>query len=387
MRPLEIIIVGAGIGGLTAAIALQQQGHRIQLFDRVPELTPAGSAISVWSNGVKVLKALGLGDAMAAVSGDMRTMSYSDRDGHLLTRFSLEPLYIEVNQPACPIARTTLQRILLEAAGEHNLTLGVSCESAIQTEHGVTAYFSDGSQREADLLIAADGTHSRLRNLVARQDIPRHYCGYVNWNGRVPATPDLAPLTEWAQFVGDHKRVSLMPMGNDQFYFFFDVPLPTGTPNERTLYREELAKHFQGWALPVQRLIERLDPATVARVEIHDIEPLESLVNGRIVLLGDSAHAMAPDLGQGGCQAMEDAWVLMNCLAQHEDDLAAALRAYDIARVERAGTIVTRARKRAETTHGHDPVATQAWYRELTHETGEGIMAGISKTILGGPLG
>ncbi|GGM22106.1 monooxygenase [Pseudomonas asuensis] len=385
MNSLDIIIIGAGIGGLTAAIALQQQGHRVRLFDRKPELTPAGSAISIWPNGVKVLNALGLGDAIAAASGDMQTMSYSDREGKLLTRFSLQPLYETVNQTARPIARTALQRILLATAGEHNVTLGISCDFAEQRDGKTIAHFSDGSQLAADLLIAADGTHSKLRDLVTGQKTERRYCGYVNWNGRIEATSDLAPLTEWAQFVGDHKRVSLMPMGGGLFYFFFDVPLPAGTPNERSHYKEELSEHFQGWAEPVRRLVERLDPATIARVEIHDIEPLTSLINNRLVLLGDSAHAMAPDLGQGGCQAMEDAWVLAQLLTQHED-LSRALKAYDEARLERVASIVTRARKRAETTHGHDPVVTQAWYRELAYETGEAVLKGIEKTVEGGPL-
>jgi FAD-dependent urate hydroxylase len=385
MHSLDIIIIGAGIGGLTAAIALQQKGHRVRLFDRTPELTPAGSAISVWSNGVKVLKALGLGNAIEAASGDMQTMSYSDRDGNLLTRFSLLPLYEAVGQRACPIARTALQRILLQAVGEHNVMLGISCDYAEHKNDKVVAHFSDGSQQAADLLIAADGTHSKLRNLVAERDIERQYCGYVNWNGRVKATQDLAPLTEWAQFVGDHKRVSLMPMGDGLFYFFFDVPLPAGSIHERSRYKEELGEHFQGWAAPVQHLIERLDPATVARVEIHDIAPLTSLSKGRIVLLGDSAHAMAPDLGQGGCQAMEDAWVLAQLLSHHVE-LPEALKAYNEARVERVASIITRARKRAETTHGHEPAATQAWYQELADETGEEVLAGIEKTVLAGPL-
>lgn len=107
----------------------------------------------------------------------------------------------------------------------------------------------------------------------------------------------MSPLNDWAQFVGEHQRVSLMPMGEGLFYFFFDVPLPAGSVNERSHYKNELSEHFEEWADPVRLLIERLEPATVVRVEVHDIEPLPSLVHGRLALLGDSAHAMAPDLG------------------------------------------------------------------------------------------
>lgn len=388
---LDILVIGAGMGGLTAALALQQSGHRVRVVDRVAELRPVGAAISVWSNGVKVLKALGIGDAVEDVSGRMNHMCYMSRDGELLTDFSLQPLYDQVGQRACPIARAALQQLLLEAVGEDNVTLGLACSDYHADDSGVTARFADGSQRRADLIVIADGTHSKLRERALDRQVDRRYCGYVNWNVRVPASADLAPLDHWVQYVGDHQRVSMMPMSGDaeapEFYCFFDVPLPVGTPNDPAGYRDELARHFAGWAAPVQRLIERFDPAAMARVEIHDIAPLATLIGPRAAILGDAAHGMAPDLGQGGCQAMEDAWVLARTLDNAAGDIPRALTAYDAARSERVGEIVARARKRAETTHGADPAATQAWYAELADEDGSHIMAGMSKTILGGPLG
>ncbi|KAA0016135.1 FAD-dependent urate hydroxylase HpxO [Salinicola corii] len=389
---LNVLVVGAGMGGLTAALALQQAGHRVEVFDRVANLRPVGAAISVWSNGVKVLKALGVGDAVEQASGRMNEMAYLDKSGKPLTRFSLQPLYDEVGQRACPITRATLQSLLLDAVGQDNVTLGLACTDFETTDGGgVTAEFSDGSTRQTDLIVIADGTHSKLRERALGRPVRRRYCGYVNWNVRVAATPDLAPLDHWVQYVGDHQRVSMMPMSGDpatpEFYCFFDVPLPADTPNVPSSYRKELSRHFAGWAEPVQRLLDRFDPAAMARVEIHDIEPLETLIGEHAAILGDAAHGMAPDLGQGGCQAMEDAWVLARALDSAGGDVAKALKAYDEARAERVGEIVSRARKRAETTHGAEPAATRAWYAELAAEDGSHIMAGMRKTILGGPLG
>ncbi|MDH2433705.1 FAD-dependent urate hydroxylase HpxO [Pokkaliibacter sp. MBI-7] len=386
MQALNIVVAGAGMGGLTAALALQKAGHRVHVYERVAELAPVGAAISIWSNGVKILNALGLKEQIEAVSGDMRSMSYQDLHGQTLTRFSLEPLYQQVQQPARPIARAVLQELLLEAVGREHITLGVSCEQVAQDATGIDVTLSTGDTVRADLLVAADGTHSRLRTEVAGFDSEREYRGYVNWNGRVPVSADLADAHEWKQFVGEHKRVSLMPMGNDEFYFFFDVPLPKGTANQRSHYRDELRQHFAGWAEPVQTLIERIDPERVARVEIHDVDPLDRLVKGRLVLLGDAAHSMTPDLGQGGCQAMEDAWVLMNCLEQFDGDVAAALQQYEAERLERVAGIVLRARKRCDTTHGTDPDKTQEWYDELAQESGVNILAGLRQTIEGSPL-
>jgi FAD-dependent urate hydroxylase len=149
---------------------------------------------------------------------------------------------------------------------------------------------------------------------------------------------------------------------------------------------QELAHHFRDWAEPVQRLIGRLDPARVARLEIFDIDPLESLVRGRVALLGDAAHSTAPDLGQGGCQAMEDAWVLANVLLTTELGVADALARYEAQRRERTADIILRARKRSDVTHGLDPDKTLDWYAELAREDGTSIIRALAGTIVGGPM-
>jgi len=179
--------------------------------------------------------------------------------------------------------------------------------------------------------------------------------------------------------------VSLMPMGNDELYFFFDVPLPAGTPNVREHYRAELEQHFAHWPQPVQRLLQRLDPAAVARVEIHDTARVPHLVSTRVALLGDAAHAMTPNIGQGGCQAMEDAWVLARCI-ERERTPAAALAAYESARADRVASLVTKARKRAAIIHGEMPDETREWYAQLGESDGSDILAGLIKTDEGSPL-
>lgn len=386
MSSLDVVIAGAGIGGLATAIALRKNGHRVRLYDRVKELRPAGSAITVWSNGVLVLDDMGLGKAMDDTSGDVQSMNYHDKNGKLLTRFSLKPLFESVGRDAKPIARTELQRILLEGA-DTKVELEKRCVGyRVKEQGGVEVHFADGEKVEADLLVGADGTHSVLRSQVAGRPIDRRYSGYVNWNGRVQATEELGPLNEWTQFIGDGKRVSIMPMGHGLFYFFFDVPLPKGTESTPEKYRQELSDYFEGWAEPVQHLIKTMDPSTVARVEIHDIEPLGNLIDKGVALIGDAAHAMSPDLGQGGVQAIEDGWVLAKCIEKHPGDLGAALKEYNDSRLERVASIVLRARKRSETTHGKDMTQTEQWYEELKSETGENIMGGMRKTILGGPI-
>jgi len=372
------------MGGLTAAIALRQAGYAVEVFDRVPELLPAGAGVSLWSNGVKVLDRLGLGEAVARVGGRMQRICYRSQSGELLTDFSLQPLVEAVGERPYPVTRTDLQRLLLDGLGQA-VQLGAECIGIEQDEHAATAVFAGGRRATADLVVAADGTRSLLREHVIGRKLPRRYVGYVNWNGLVPAGAGLPAADTWTTYVGEHKRVALMPVGGERFYFFFDVPLAESFTVAAAL-RDELRGHFSGWAAPVQALIDRLEPALTSRIPIHDVDPLPQLVRGRVALLGDAAHSSPPDLGQGGCQALEDAWVLAQLLLTNNLGVPDALRRYEQARQARTAEIVLRARKRSEMTHGHDPSATEAWYAELAREDGSNILGGIIKTILRGPL-
>ncbi len=388
MYGLTALVIGAGIGGLTAGIALRQAGYEVEVYDRVRELRPVGAGISLWSNGVKVLNRLGLGEKMAAIGGQMDRMEYRHLSGALLNEISLQPLIAEVGQRPYPVARRDLQNLLLDefVASGGKLTLGAKCIHVIEGDRDVTVKFEDGSSATGDLLVAADGVHSILREYILGEKIEPKYGGYVNWNGLVPISEDLAPADMWAIYVGEHKRASMMPVAGDRFYFFFDVPLPTGSSCDRANYRTELKEYFQGWAEPVQLLIDRLDPEAVARVEIHDVGPISRMVRGRVALLGDAAHATCPDLGQGGCQAMEDGLVLTNYLVSTNLSVADALMRYEKERKVRTTEIVNKARHRAEVIHGKDPEISQKWYDQLAQENPLDVTNAIAKIISGGPL-
>jgi FAD-dependent urate hydroxylase len=386
MDDLKVVIVGAGMGGLTAGIALHQAGYAVEIYDRVSELRPAGAGISLWSNGVKVLNRLGLSKEMAGIGGKMERMQYYSQTGELLTDVDLLPLIQRVGQRPYPVSRTDLQTMLLRVFGADKVQLNCKCVAIEQNSHSVTAIFENGHRATGDVLIGADGTHSIVRQYVLQQPPERQYVGYVNWNGLVDASEDLAPADTWAIYVGEHKRASMMPVGDDRFYFFFDVPLPKGTVSTPADYRAELTSFFKGWAAPVQTLIQRLDPLKTNRVEIHDIPPLEHFVRDRVALLGDAAHSTAPDLGQGGCQAIEDAEVLTRYLLTTNLSIEDALQRYEAERKDRTADVVLRARKRSDMTHGKDPEKTQQWYEELKQNDGSNIIDSISKTILAGPL-
>ncbi|MEN4974466.1 FAD-dependent urate hydroxylase HpxO [Pantoea eucalypti] len=385
---MKAIVIGGGIGGMSSAIALEKAGIDVEVYEAVQEMKPVGAAISIWPNGVKCLNALGMKAALRELGGNMAFMAYHDgATGVPLTRFSMAPLVQQVGEYPYPVARAELQAMLIDTFGRERVQFGKRVIHVEQTADGVIATFSDNSQATGDFLIAADGTHSVIREYVLEEKLERRYAGYVNWNGLVTIDERIAPADQWTTFVGDGKRVSLMPVSGNRFYFFFDVPLPKGLPQDRSTVKADLTGYFQGWAEPVQQLIATINPDTTNRVEIHDIEPFSRFVKGRVALLGDAAHSTTPDIGQGGCAAMEDAVVLASTLASHSLGIEDALLRYQARRVERVKDLVLKARKRCDVTHARDPAVTAEWYQSLKNETGERVLAGMCETIEGGPLG
>ncbi|EHU2161063.1 FAD-dependent urate hydroxylase HpxO [Acinetobacter baumannii] len=384
---MEITIIGAGMAGLTTGIALKKFGHQVTIYEQAEQILPVGAAISLWSNGVKCLNYLGLTEQVEKLGGKMDNLAYIDGlTGDVMTQFSLYPLIEEVGQRPYPVSRAQLQNMLMDEFGREDIHLAKKMISFVEEGERVKIQFADGSEIESDLLVGADGTHSITRAYVLGEQVERRYAGYVNWNGLVDVSDDYAAADQWTTFVGEGKRVSLMPVANNRFYFFFDVPLAVGLENDRSQYKALFKQYFKGWCEPVQKLIDAVDVQKTNRVEIHDIEPFADFYKGRVVIVGDAAHSTTPDIGQGGCQAMEDAIYLARSLQINTLGLQDSLRRYQNKRNERANELVLRARKRCDVTHMKDEAVTREWYEELRKEQGNHIMKGIISNIVGNPL-
>lgn len=386
---MRVIVIGAGVGGTSAALALQKLGHDVVVYDRMRENRPVGAALSLWSNGVKVLNWLGLGPQVAALGGQMDDMAYYDgHTGDELCRFSLAPVTTQTGQRPYPVARADLQQLMMDAVGPANIHLGRQLVGVSDDGETVTATFADGTTDTADLLIGADGARSLVRDYVTEPTgirPERTYSGYVNYNGLVAADERIGPLDQWTTYVGDGKRCAVMPVAGDRFYFFVDVPGPSGVVEDRM---SALEAAFGSWGAPgVRALLDGIDAdESLNRVEIWDIDPFDTWVRGRVAILGDAAHNTAPDIGQGACSALEDSFALGIVFATSTLGVEDALKRYERIRTERAGDLVLRARKRAHETHAFDVDATQAWYDGLRREDGTGVIRGIVGNIEGSPV-
>lgn len=245
---MKITIIGAGMAGLTTGIALKKFGHQVQIYEQAEQILPVGAVISLWSNGVKCLNYLGLTEQVAKLGGQMDNLAYVDGlTGDVMTQFSLYPLIEEVGQRPYPVSRAELQNMLMDEFGHEDIHLGKKMIALQDDGTQVQVSFADGSEISTELLVGADGTHSMTRAYVLGETVARRYAGYVNWNGLVEVSSDLAPIDQWTTFVGEGKRASLMPVADNRFYFFFDVPLALGLVNDRSQYKALLKEYFQGW--------------------------------------------------------------------------------------------------------------------------------------------
>ncbi|WP_036318869.1 FAD-dependent urate hydroxylase HpxO [Microbacterium sp. B24] len=387
---MKVIVVGAGVGGTSAGIALQRLGHEVVIYDQMRENRPVGAALSLWSNGVKVLNWLGLGAEVAALGGDMADMVYLDgHTGETMCDFSLAPVTTQTGQKPYPVARADLQALLMERFGLDGIHLGKKLTGIADDGTRVTATFADGTTDTADMLIGADGARSIVRDYVQPEGAPpiaREYSGYTNFNGLVPVSETIGRATAWTTYVAEGKRAAVMPIAGDRFYFWFDIPQPSGLAYDRGDLAP-LREAFGDWAPGVQELLAAIDPAaSLNRVEIWDITPFDTWTKGRVAILGDAAHNTSPDIGQGACSALEDAFALGIAFATNTLSVADSLRRYAAMRVERAGELVLRARKRGWETHAFDPAVTDAWYESLRGTDGAGIIRGIVGNIEDSPV-
>jgi 2-polyprenyl-6-methoxyphenol hydroxylase-like FAD-dependent oxidoreductase len=321
-RPLRVLVVGGGIGGLSAAIALRRQGHQVVVLERSPRLDPVGAGITLFANAMSALGRLGLAGTVAAAGALATHSAILTSDGRELTTLPADLL-----DGAIAIHRSDLQTALLDAAGE--VRLGAEITSVDQTAETVIVKVADGSQERGDLVVAADGLWSSMRGSVARA-APR-YGGYTAWRGVSPVTVEHGRLSEsW----GVGERFGLVDIGS-RTYWFATANTPEGQTDDPRERKAELVRRFHDWHAPITAVLEATPDGAILRNDVYYLDPLPRWSEGRVVLLGDAAHATTPGVGQGAAQAIEDAVVLADELADN-DQIADALRRYESIRRPRA---------------------------------------------------
>ncbi len=356
---MKIAVIGAGIGGLSTAVGLQRAGAEVTVFERAPEVRAGGSGLSIFANGLAALESLGLREAFDAVTdSSVEGFAAGQRraDGHWIAQVpddSVGALRI--------VDRADLHRILLDALAPGTVRTGTEA-TATGTDGTLTIRArsaDDSSTMESkaerfDLIIGADGLHSRVRTVVDGEPVAPRYSGYSAWRGITSVPVDLSG--EAGESVGHGRRFGIAPLADGRVYWFAVANMP-----RNAVFADEKAtieQMFTGWHSPIAELIAATPAEEVRRTAISDLSRrLRHYHRGRVVLLGDAAHAMTPNLGQGGGQALEDAATLTVLLTpllarrraggaaeSSAKTVAAALSRYDSLRRPRTQSIAQKSR-------------------------------------------
>ena len=344
----EILIIGGGIGGLTAAAALAREGFGVRVLEQAPEYRPVGAGITVQINGMRALKRVGLDEPVIAAGNVLNRLKLRFSDGRVVFVMDTEAFAQEFGAPFVGIHRAALQQALSAAVDSRNLTMGVEVREIAEEVERISVPLPKGPAAEGDVLIGADGIHSFVRGYLWG-DEPLRNSGYTSWRG-VCTNPQITPLDEAGEFWGERNVFGYVPLDGEQLYWFAtrqDNPDEKDEGNPRP----RLLELFGDWNGPMRQFIEATPPESILRTDIQDRPPRFPWGRGQLTLLGDAAHPMLPNLGQGGCQAIEDAVVLANCL-KTSSSLESGLREYEKQRWRRTKYIVTNSHRICALAHG-----------------------------------
>ncbi|WP_043630168.1 FAD-dependent monooxygenase [Nonomuraea candida] len=339
------VVIGGGVGGLTAGVALRRKGWDVTVLERAPAIEPVGSGLAISANALKALDVLDLGDRVRASATAEGRLGLRRADGRWMTHTTEEDAGARYGDSVAVMLRATLMEVLIDALGRERLRLDTTV-SEVDPGRGVVR--TGAGDLDADLVVAADGIHSATRRAL----FPGHpgpvYSGVTAWRGLIPRGDLAVPRSEsW----GRGTVFGIHLLAGDVVYVYATDVLPAGTvfADERA----ELLRRFGDWHDPIPALLRAADPARIIRNDVyHAARPLPAFHRGRVALVGDAAHAMTPNLGQGACQAIEDAVVLAHLA---DGDLAA----YSAARMARTAKIVRRSWTLCRMTKLRNPLAVR----------------------------
>jgi 2-polyprenyl-6-methoxyphenol hydroxylase-like FAD-dependent oxidoreductase len=340
MSERTAVIAGGGIGGLAVAAGLHRRGWTVRVLERAVAFTEVGAGISLWPNAFRALEAVGVtgvGSGRIGVAGGLR-----DWRGRWIVRMDDSALATRHTDSAVVAHRAELLDALLAEVPPQCRLSGVAVRG-VHHDGQRAVVRHDGGELAADLVVGADGVRSAVRDSLWPGVSPV-YAGHTVWRLVMPRPAGLTTRS-WAETWGPGGVFGLFPMPGERVYCYATATVPPGGQGGLA----ELRERFRDWCDPIPAVLAAAGPEHVLRNDIHYLPRLPAYVRGQVALLGDAAHAMTPNLGQGGCQALEDAATL--AVLAEGPDLAAALRRYDELRRPRTQALWKRSLLGARISH------------------------------------
>jgi FAD-dependent urate hydroxylase len=341
MRPLRILVVGAGVSGISVARGLLRDGHDVTVFDQRSNVQAGGGAVTTWSNGETVLRQLGVDmSAAGQLLSGVRVMTSTGRP---LATLDVTAMVDRLGAPVRMVPRRDLLERLLEGFPTDRIRCNARAVGVVTRPNGVRVEFEDGSSAEGDVLIGADGLHSVVRDVVGGQDAEP--TGWCSWQGLV-TLPDFANDHVAMIIIGEHGNTGLWPAGGSDLQWWFDLPWSYDFVRPQRPI-EVIRSNFTGWSDSVDRVLATLTDDDLASSPFpHFRHPIPRPGKGAVTLLGDAAHTMPPTLAQGTNQALLDTMVLCKALSDlrkrrngGSGDVSRALRWYENTRRRKVRTV------------------------------------------------
>jgi 2-polyprenyl-6-methoxyphenol hydroxylase-like FAD-dependent oxidoreductase len=342
----RVLVVGAGIAGLAAARALDRIGCAVDIVERERTRAEVGTGIYLPGNATRALRALGLEPQVVERAAVVPCQRFSDHRGRLLVEVDVAELWSGVG-PCLALPRADLHAVLLDGARNASIRTGVALLELSEQAGTVSVGCDDGTARDYDLVVGADGIRSTTRRLALGGEVRARQVGQRGWRF-VTAGP--AETTTWSVMLGRRCAFLTIPIGHGRVYCYGDVLRQSDEEGE-----DDLAHSFAGFAEPVPTLLDSVArDGFVHRSTIEEVA-LDSWAQGRVLLVGDAAHATSPNMAQGAAMALEDAIVLAECLDQL-DSIPAALSAFEARRRPRTEWVRRQTRRRDRTRYLATPI-------------------------------
>lgn len=336
----NLTILGGGIAGLTTAIALNRIGIRARVYEAAPEVKAVGAGLVLAANAIKGFQKLGIAQAVMAEGRLLDAFSIKDDKGSLITRTDSLASSRKYGADNFTIHRANLHRVLMSFLPPEDVQTNKYCTGFERKQNQLVLHFSDGSTVLTDYLLAADGINSPIRQQLVPGSRPR-YAGYTCWRAVIDSpSPDLMETTEtW----GPQGRFGIAPLAQGRLYWFACVQAPENDARLQQYTPADLLDLFRNYHHPIAEIIRRTKKEDLIWNDIADLPPLSNYAFDNILLLGDAAHATTPNLGQGACQAIEDAVILADEIAK-ATSIPEAFRAFEKRRMARTRYVVKQSR-------------------------------------------
>lgn len=337
---MKIIILGGGIAGLTTAIALQKIGIEALVYEAAPEIKAAGAGLVLAANAMQAFQKLGIAQAVMAEGRLLDAFIIKDEKGRTITQTNTLATSERYGADNFTIHRASLHRVLMSFLNPATIQTNKRCLRVESKGNKVCLHFSDGSRAQADYLLAADGIHSVVRQALLPGARPR-YAGYTCWRAVLDN-----PAGDWRQTSetwGPRGRFGIAPMAHGQLYWFACIRARENDRRLQQFTRQDLLDLFGHYHDPIPGIIGHTKTEDLLWNDIADLAPLPHYAFGPILLLGDAAHATTPNLGQGACQAIEDAVILADEIKKAAT-LPEAFRAFEKRRLARTHYVIRQSR-------------------------------------------